>query len=323
MKRISFLIILLIGFVSASFQAVAQRAKVSSIMVFPHDQYCIAKGYSIDYKDPVSGVVSTVPDYNKAFQNDPDLIQVIAKIEGIFADRGFPLENLKATLDGIKQDRAEEAVVLGKAGKTVDKSPYDEVTETARPDVALYVLWDITGQAPKRQISFTLLAVDAYTKKTIAAKSGVGEPSLSNNTAAMLQEAVLTHIDNLITSLSEYRESIETRGREIILRLRIAEGAGFDFETECNGKELNDLIEDWLTAHAKGGEFKAGANTETRLQFTNVRIDLIKDEKAYDAKAFGKELEKYLKTTCPAQSKIKLQARGLGGVDLYLGAKTK
>jgi hypothetical protein len=204
----------------------------------------------------------------------------------------------------------------------VDKSPYDEVTETARPDVALYVLWDITGQAPKRQISFTLLAVDAYTKKTIAAKSGVGEPSLSGNTAAMLQEGVLTHIDNLITSLTEYRESIETRGREIVLRLRIAEGAGFNFETECNGKELNDLIEDWLTAHAKGGEFKAGANTETRLQFSNVRIDLIKDEKAYDAKAFGKELEKYLKTTCPAQAKIKLQARGLGGVDLYLGAKT-
>lgn len=323
MKPVSFIPLTLLAFFLNALPVVGQRSKVSSIMVFPHDQYCVSKGYTIDYKDPVSGIVSVVPDYNKAFQNDPDLVQVIAKIEGIFADRGFPLENLKATLDGIKQDRAEEAVVLAKAGKSVDKSPYDEVTETARPDVALYVLWNVSGVGPKRRMAFTIQAVDAYTKKTIASKDGVSEPSLSDNVPTMLQEAVLTHVDNLISALSTYRESIEIRGREIVLRLRIAEGAGFDFESDCHGKELSDQIEDWLTANAKGGEFKAGANTETRLQFTNVRIDLIKDNKAYDAKAFGKELEKYLKTTCADKAGIKLQSRGLAGVDLYLGVKTK
>jgi len=323
MKSFHLYFFALLGLVFLATPALGQRSKVSSIMVLPHDQFCMSRGYVIEYKDPVSGLVSKVPDYNKALQTDSNLIQVIAKISGIFANRGFPLEDLKATLDGIRQDRVEEGAVLANQGKSVSKSPYDEVTEAARPDVALYIMWSVQGKAPRRTISFTIEAKDAYTRKTIASKTGIGEPSLAENTAAMLQEAVLTNIENLIADLQTYRESIETRGREIVLRVRLAQGLDYDLESECNGKELSELIEEWMATNAKGGEFKAAKGTETRIEFTNVRIPIFKEDKAYDAKDFGKELMNYLKKTCPDKSNIKLQARGLGGVDLYLGGKSK
>jgi hypothetical protein len=315
-----FSLLILLGSIGTSY---AQRSRVSSIMVFPHDQFCDSRGYTVEVKDPVSGMVTVLPDYNKALQKDSNLIQVISKISGIFANRGVPLVDLKATLDGIRQDRAEEAAVLAGAGKSVSKSPYDEVTEAARPDVAVYIMWSIQGKAPRRSIAFTIDVKDAYTRKVIASKSGTGEPSLTENTAALLAEAVITHVENLIADMQAYRETIETRGREIVLRVRVASDVDYNLESECNGKELSELIEDWMKANAKGGEYKPAKGTETRLEFTDVRIPLFKNEKAYDAKDFGKELMNYLKKTCPDKNNIKLQSRGLGGVDLYLGGKSK
>lgn len=300
----------------------AGQAVKSSIMVFPNDQYMTSRGFMVEFKDPIAGVTQSVPDYNKALQNDPELLLVIAKINGIFAQRGFPIEDLKETIDEIRRSRTEEAVVLAGAGKSVEKSPYDEVTEFARPDIAMYVTWNVAGTGPKKVLTFILEAKDSYTRKTVSSKSGTSEPTLSGNTPAMLEEAVLKHIDNLIAELQTNRENQELNGREVVLRMKLAEGVGFDFESDCSGKELAEVIEGWLAKNCKGGRYKKNKGTETRLEYTNVMIEMTKDGQGYTAEAFGKELAQYIKATCADKAAgLKRVPRGLGGMDLIFGGK--
>ena len=68
-------------------------------MVFPSDQYCISRGYSIIFNN--HGLSQTLPDYKKALQTDPDLRLVITKMGQIMADRGFPLKDLEQELKNI------------------------------------------------------------------------------------------------------------------------------------------------------------------------------------------------------------------------------
>ena len=75
------------------------QARKPTLMVVPSDVWCNQNGYVTTYDNQGSEVV--VPDYKKAFQNNPDLLLVIGKINTLMADRGFPLKNLETVLRSI------------------------------------------------------------------------------------------------------------------------------------------------------------------------------------------------------------------------------
>ena len=67
------------------------QAKKPTIMVVPSDLWCNTNGYMMEFDN--QGTKVSVPDYVKALQSDVNLVPVIAKINDLMADRGFPLKN--------------------------------------------------------------------------------------------------------------------------------------------------------------------------------------------------------------------------------------
>lgn len=87
MKKFFIYIICLFLFATAS----AQKMMKPSIMVVPGDAWCLNNGFMQKSGD------ETYPNYGQALLKDPDLNNVISKINIVMADRGFPLENLVTT----------------------------------------------------------------------------------------------------------------------------------------------------------------------------------------------------------------------------------
>ena len=94
-----------------------------------------------------------------------------------------------------------------------------------------------------------------------------------------------------------------------------------DLETEYEGEELTDCIQDWLKSHCVGGNYNLSDGTESFAQFEQVRIPLL-DERgnALDARGFATQLRKYLNKP-PYNIPVKVMQRGLGEAILVLGEK--
>ena len=66
------------------------QAKKPTIMVVPSDVWCNKNGYMLEFNN--QGTIVKIPDYKRAFQENADLLTVISKINGLMAERGFPLK---------------------------------------------------------------------------------------------------------------------------------------------------------------------------------------------------------------------------------------
>ena len=71
-------------------------------MIVPSDNWCIQNGYVQTFNN--QGTQRTVPDYRKALQNSSELLQVISQINGMMAERGFPLKDLEGSLNQLEQE---------------------------------------------------------------------------------------------------------------------------------------------------------------------------------------------------------------------------
>ena len=78
-----------------SFTSFGQKAKKPTIMIVPSDVWCNQNGFMTTYNN--QGSITKVPDYKRAIQPDPTLLQVISPMNGMMADRGFPLKNLESS----------------------------------------------------------------------------------------------------------------------------------------------------------------------------------------------------------------------------------
>ncbi|WNH08141.1 DUF6175 family protein [Thalassobellus suaedae] len=84
------------------------QAKKPTIMVVPSDNWCITNGYVLDFDNQGTHVV--IPDYKRAFQESSDLLLVVSKLNGLMADRGFPLKNMESEIKSISQVSALDAM---------------------------------------------------------------------------------------------------------------------------------------------------------------------------------------------------------------------
>ena len=96
MKKILFILCSLLLIVNAGFG----QAKKPTIMVLPSDVWCNTNGYMLEFDN--QGTKVKVPDYKKAFQENADLLAVISKINGLMADRGFPLKNAESAIKSLE-----------------------------------------------------------------------------------------------------------------------------------------------------------------------------------------------------------------------------
>lgn len=295
------------------------QAKKPVIMVVPSDFLCISEGYVMTFDD--MGTTRTLPDYRAALQQSSDLLLVIGKINTLMADRGFPLKNLESVLRSIEQQSAEDAMMMSKSGSDIAESPLDALKRVAKADIIMQLTWNVNETGPKRSVTFNLQGLDSYTDKQVAGAQGTGTPSFSAELPVLLEEAVLSHLDNFNAQLQMHFDDLLENGREISMRVRIWSTSPVDLEEEYDGYELGEIIEDWVYENTVQGRFNTTDATENMMVFEQVRIPLYNDRgRAMDARMFAQDLRRFLNRD-PYNLDVKVSTRGLGQAQIIIGEK--
>jgi hypothetical protein len=296
------------------------QAKKPTIMVVPSDVWCTQNNFMMTYDN--QGTEVRIPDYKKAMQTDGNLLLVISKINTMMADRGFPLKNLETVLKDIEQMRAEDNMTSSKSsGASIAESPLDILKRTAKADIIMQLTYTVNTQGPRKYITFVLQGLDAYTDKQIAGAQGSGQPSISADLPVLLEEAVLAHIDNFNAQLQSHFDDLLANGREVTVRIRVWDSSPVDLEQEYNGKELAEIIDDWMARYTVNGRYSNSDGSENFILFEQVRIPLYTETgKAMDTRQFVTELKKFLNAP-PYSITCKVMTQGLGRATLVIGEK--
>ncbi len=297
------------------------QAKKPTLMVVPSDAWCYQNGYMVDYDN--QGVVKKIPDYSSALITNMELKLAIAKINDLMAERGFPLKDLEQQLKLIEQTNAEMNITTSSNGNALAESPIDRLLRTAKADIILELTWNIVRQGPKYSLTFILEGKDSYTGKSIGGANGTSAPSFSAELPILLEEAVVAHIDNFNNRLQNHFDDLFANGREVALEIRVFADneAGIDLESEYDGYELAEIIEDWMALNTVEGRFSKLGSSENYVQYEQVRIPLYKTNGvAMDTESFARQLRSVLRKE-PYNIPVKVLNRGLGKTILVLGEK--
>lgn len=293
-------------------------AKKPTLMVVPSDAWCNENGYMMEFQD--EGQKRRIADYRAAVL-DLDLLAVIAQVNTILAERGFPAKSLEQEMKALEFDEGFDEVSSGGDGSGVYESPIDQLLKRAQSDIILQLTWKVNQAGPKRSITFSLQGLDAYTNKEIATISGTGAPSFESEVPRLLEEAVVKDMDNWLDRLQRHFDDMFTNGREITIRVRVWDSFDGDLYNEYNGTELGEIIEDWLYDNCVQGRYSTTTYTDTYLYFEQVRMPLFDERgRAIDARRWVRDLQKYLQSP-PFNIPIRLDTKGLGQAILTLGAK--
>lgn len=301
--------------------AMSGQAKKPTIMVVPADVWCSANGYMTTFEN--QGKTTRVADYERAVQENMELVNAITKVGALMADRGLPLKDLAATIKNINQTAAENEMLTSRtSGATVAETPLDRLLNRAKADILVELSWQINTVGPKKSVTYTLRGIDAYTNKQVAAAQGTGATSFSAEVPVLIEEAVLEHMDNFIAQLQEHFDDLLTNGREVSVNIRMFDNAsGLSLEDEYNGMELIEVIEDWMAQNTVNHRFNLTDATEDMMIFEQVRIPLYRENgMPMDTRNFVNELRKYLRNA-PYSLVSKVVTKGLGRAELIIGEK--
>lgn len=295
--------------------------QVPKLMIIPDDIYLSKKGYMLTFDN--EGTEVKVPDYDKALTNDSDLYTSIVKVQELFAERGFKLADLKATLDGIKNDAAYTNMLSNKAsGSGIVQSPLDLLNNKAKPDMIISLAFFVEKSGPRRQVNFNIRALDAYSLKAVASVNGIGAPSALSVVAELVAEAVVNELPKFQQQIQDHFNNIKGKGREMTFRFLLFEDAmvgGFDEDCGQTGEEYIDVLDAWFSEHAVDDVWELVDDSDTRLVYT-ARLPMF-DElgKKVRIRAFTKAIEKLLEGQCGLEDQVKKDGKGQGEAWFLIG----
>ena len=318
MKKLK-LILLSISFFAIASSSFGQ-AKKPTLMILPSDNWCEQRIFMTEFDN--QGTKQKVPNYKQAFQEDTELGQVISKIGSLMIDRGFPLKDAEQELKAIEARNAEDNMTSSTtSGSSISESPLDKLKNKAKADIIIQIWWKVTKTDNGKVVSFVLEAFDAYTSKRIASSTGNGAPNNTDIVPVLLQNSILANIEPFAAQLQAHFDDMFNNGREILLTVKKWNSWENDMETEIDGKEITDYINEWMQKNTVKGRFTMADASENIIRFDQVRIPLYdENNNALDARQFAKGLQKYLKAAT-FNFEVKLMTRGLGEAILVLGEK--
>lgn len=297
---------------------VMMAQKKPTIMILPSDHWCEMRYFMTTYDN--QGTKVKTPNYQQAFMEDTEIGPVISKIGQILTGMGYSLKDAEQEIKSINTKTAEDNVTMSKSsGASLVESPLDMLKRRIKCDVLIQISWDLSRSGGGYATTFTLEAFDSYTNKRIATSTGSiqGQGSVPDLLAAAVQQ----NVKPFDKQMDKWFDDQKKNGREINLTVRCWDSWENDLETEYDGEELTDCIQNWLKQNCVGGVFNLSDGTESFAQFEQVRIPLT-DERgnAMDARAFATLLRKYLAKS-PYNITAKVMQRGLGEAILVLGEK--
>ncbi|MBQ9522367.1 MAG: hypothetical protein IJR74_00935 [Paludibacteraceae bacterium] len=295
-----------------------QEGKVPTVMVVPSDHWCQQHGYTTAFGN------RQLPDYEKALNEDPDLLRVIANINELFTTRRFPLKNLESALKSLHDRNAERNMTTSKSGADVVSSPIDELKNNAHADIWIQIDWNLNSVAggSKTSLTFTMQGLDSYTDKQVAGASGTGTAVYTSQAQVpiMLEEAVVGHMEPFAKQLMDYFQLLNQNGRQVKIHISLFDEFDGDLESDFDGAELNEIIEDWMAANTVNGKFNTVVATQNQMLFENVAIPLQNERgRDMDARSWLRGLQRELQNKYMIESKLVTQ--GLGEAELILGGK--
>lgn len=316
MKRISIFIFCLFSAMNMLF---AQKATKPRVMVRPSEAWCTENGYMsvMDNQD----MKELIPNYEVALQTNGDLTLVISKIESLMNDRDFRISNFLQAIRGAKSQAARNSGITSKSsGSNISVSFMDEINNVAKADVYFDVYWKVTKNGPKNTVSYTLSAYDTYTYNSIASTSGTGSPSFTAEIPILVEEAVMSNMDAFLAQLQGYFDDCISNGRAISLEINcFDDGEGIDMESEYEGKELREIIEDWISDNTINRSYNLVDDTESTMVFQDVRIPLYDErERPLNAGSYSRGLRKRLESL---GIPVKQGSSTLGRCQLIIGNK--
>lgn len=301
-------------------QIIFGQAKKPTLMILPSDNWCEQRYFMTEFDN--QGTKQKVPNYKQAFQEDTEIGQVISKVGALMIDRGFPLKDAEQELKAIENRTAEDNMTSSSTtGSSISESPLDKLKNKVKSDIIIQIWWKVSKTENGKIVSFTLEAFDAYTNKRIAASTGNSLPNNTDIIPVILQNSILANIDPFVAQLQSHFDDMMLNGREIRLTVKKWNNWDKNLETEIDGKELTDYINEWVQKNSVKGRFNMSDATENTIRFEQVRIPLYDtNNNAIDARQFAKGLQKYFKNA-PFSFEVKLMTRGLGEAIIVLGEK--
>ena len=313
-------IVLLLLTVTVYCLSASGQAKKPTIMVVPGEIWCLRNGYMQQYDN--MGTMQSVSDYRTAIRTSTELLNVITQINMLMQDRGFPLVDLSAAIRSLEQMQAmTRAMQSSTSGSVIAESPLDELQRQANADILVEVDWTVESNGPRNTLTYNLRGLDSYTKKPVATAFGRGAPSSSAGIGVLLEEAVLAYMDNFTDQLQMHFDDLFTNGREVMVYVNVFEGQPINLETEFNGYELAEIIDDWMALNTVEHRFTKRPATGNFVVFDQVRIPLMRPNgMPMDTEAFVRELNRYL-SAAPYNITSKIVPNGLGSCWLIIGEK--
>ena len=296
------------------------QAKKPTLMILPSDNWCEQRFFMTEFDN--QGTKQKVPNYKQVFQEDVEIGQVISKIGSVMIDRGFPLKDAEQELKSIEARKAEDNMTSSNtSGSSISESPLDKLQNKAKADIVIQIWWKVNKTEQGKSVSFILEAFDAYTSKRIASSTGNGTPNNTDIIPVLLQNAILANIDPFAAQLQSHFDDMFNNGREVLLTVKKCNSWDKNLETEIEGKEITDYVNEWLQKNTVKGRFNMSSATENIIRCEQVRIPLFDgNNNSIDARQFAKALQKYFKAA-PFNFEVKLMTRGLGEAIIVIGEK--
>lgn len=294
-------------------------------MCVPARIWCNENNFMTEFKN-ASGNTQLIPDYQKAFDNNPDIRSVISAMEGFMVSQGYEVVKLENSLQKLQTRSARDNMTT--AGGGLSSSPIDELNKTAKCDIIVDVYFTIKKQGPYKFVEFNVGAIDSYTSAPISQGNiGRGTAAASTEIVNQLEEAVLSFKDKFVSDMDVYFEKLFVNGRQIVIRCTKAENSDIDYETEFDGQELGELIENFMVENAFKGNFSLESKTENEVYFDRVFIPMTEtlpngNVRGTDANWFASKVRKFIESKTKEQGvKCKVDLIGLGEVNIIMGGK--
>ena len=315
MKRLSTFILIATCFLEC---LVAQKAMTPPhVMVVPDMIYCKTHGYVQQFDN--NGVKEVVPDYERAISEDPTLHAALIQVSQLITDRNadIVIVDLLEAINNAKADAAMAAANDGDDAESVEEA----IIRNSEADILVRLQYNLLKNGPQNQLSFTITGTDAYTNRTVAPISGMGDPSTSANPAVLLREAVFGQMDAFLTKLLSYYQAMFTKGRMVAFDIKTTSTSSVTMNSKIKGHTIREWIDDFLYDNSIDGaglERVQGGSTFLRYQGVYIPLTYTSSfgkPRRQAAKDVAQRLVDFLESNdIDADYKI----RGLGKVNIFI-----
>ena len=297
-----------------------EQAVMPTIIVFPADTWMNDHAYMENMNN--DGETEYIPKYSDAFAQNREIGTAIQAVQKVFADQGFDHEDLQNLLKSMKAERAEE-LANAADGDATEKGAMDELLQQARPDIRIDLDYATQAFGPKKNITFTLKGVDAYTNEQVGSIEGSIQAT-SDPVDLALRKFIAANCTDFCDQLRNYFVDLRDNGRKINVIFRVGEGSGINFIRDEIGEDEDtyaDFLFDWVKQHAVNKAAKKGRQTKNMVEVKSVRIPFFdEDGNPLEADDWAKGVRKAFKTETGIKV-AKGQGNTLGKVNFLVGVE--